>query len=98
MEDATIPAGVERIAFGAFSGASCITSLTIPRSVKEIGNGGLGVFDGCDSLTTIKVAKGDAERVKEMIAIPIFRSRRSNDVRSSRMKKQTRIRTLWIDV
>lgn len=67
VEDATIPAGVERIAFGAFSGSSRITSLTIPRSVKEIGNGGFDHFVGCDSLTTIKVAKGDAERVKEMI-------------------------------
>lgn len=63
VEDATVPVGVERIASGAFSGSSRITSLTIPRSVKEIGSG----FDGCDSLTTIKVAKGDAERVKEMI-------------------------------
>lgn len=50
----TIPENVEKIADGAFKG-KMITSITVPSSLREIGN---YAFCGCKKLTSIEFLNG----------------------------------------
>lgn len=59
-----IPDGVKKICTAAFWNCSSLKEVTIPASVNTIG---FMAFNGCNSLATIKVASGDAERVKKMV-------------------------------
>ena len=47
----TIPSSVEKITTRAFWGCSALTSLTIPASVKEIGEYALPTYDTFATLT-----------------------------------------------
>ena len=56
----SIPDSVTEIGSCAFCDCSSLTSVIIPPSVKEIKEGGIlfpGTFEGCSSLTTVKVSK-----------------------------------------
>ena len=83
----TIPAGVEEIDNGAFSGCAGLTSVTLPDGVRVIWDDafefcgslteltlprslmgfGYDVFYGSKNLKTLRVAPGDAERIRELL-------------------------------
>ncbi len=63
-----IPSSVKCIELDAFGECHGLTSVTIPSNVREIGGwGDFPAFDGCDSLSTIYVEKGDGSRVRSML-------------------------------
>ena len=50
--DVTVPAGVEEIADGAFSGCTGVTSVALPDGLRIIWD---DVFEFCDNLTTMRI-------------------------------------------
>ena len=64
LTSVTIPSSVTSIGYWAFKGCEHLTSVTIPASVTSIGE---DAFD-YTALTTVHVAAGDTERVRNMIS------------------------------
>ena len=58
-----MPATVTRIGAAVFCNCTSLATVTIPNSVTSIGE---DAFDGCP-LKTVKVGRGDTERVSKMI-------------------------------
>ena len=62
--DISIPEGVKTIAANAFTGCKGVTGINIPLSVTDLNYGENSLsetFMGCDSLTEIRVDKGNAQ-------------------------------------
>lgn len=65
MRSFSWPIRVTQIPTGAFYGCEYLASITIPNSVTNIGG---SAFYWCENLATVKVERGDADRVRQMMA------------------------------
>lgn len=61
-----IPDGVVRIGEAAFESCIGLVSVTMPLSVKRIDR---NAFSGCVSLSCVRVERGDAARVRQMLQL-----------------------------
>ena len=60
IEKVYVPEGVDHIQMGAFNGCRNLVSISLPSTLRNLGNysmGNSGIFDFCESLSDISIAK-----------------------------------------